>query len=544
MEILLVVLISCLAVVISGQYYQPLNANSFELNYNTNQNSYDDTNGQQSASADYVEKKFVNSGQSIVLICDLPNNMPDGKVLFIKYDSKVLSSASGINIRGDSDDERFEIGQQYAWEWSLKINSINEDDSGIYLCKVGNTIIKRFEIVVRVPPRIRDNNGSPLSATSLDLQQTQPHRQIAREGATVEFACFATGTPRPNITWYVIQSGTPQLLAHSGTYLRIENVTRLTPTRYQCRASNGIPPSDTRNLTLSVEFAPEIEIQSRFDSARNIMNLNCTIVANPLTNRNFWRKDGSYLTDPYKYEVENIRINEYTLISKLLIKNYDDQSDPGLYECTAENDLRVSKIVFNLREDSLMSQKPIDLLQIGSSSAGGGEFPNDFAAASINKHKTKKPIQTTAQNRSKSTSQTAHRRNKPIDENSSSSSINNVNYEVKTSSIATARKHQRNHRNNSLKTSTSGQQHQPTTEEIKSYKSPYIILIDEESSSESSSSSDQKTDRNSASDSYLNQAILQNSASTFSTSRFGILFVLFLVCWHFTSPRCLRLLFV
>lgn len=82
MEILLVVLISCLAVVISGQYYQPLNANSFELNYNTNQNSYDDTNGQQSASADYVEKKFVNSGQSIVLICDLPNNMPDGKVRY------------------------------------------------------------------------------------------------------------------------------------------------------------------------------------------------------------------------------------------------------------------------------------------------------------------------------------------------------------------------------------------------------------------------------------------------------------------------------
>lgn len=121
---------------------------------------------------------------------------------------------------------------------------------------MGNTIIKRFEIVVRVPPRIRDNNGSPLSATGLDLQQTQPHRQIAREGATVEFACFATGTPRPNITWYVIraeQSATPQLLAHSGTYLRIENVTRLTPTRYQCRASNGIPPSDTRNLTLSVE---------------------------------------------------------------------------------------------------------------------------------------------------------------------------------------------------------------------------------------------------------------------------------------------------
>lgn len=161
-----------------------------------------------------------------------------------------------MNIRGDNDDERFEIGQQYAWEWSLKINSINEDDSGVYLCKVGNTIIKRFEIIVRVPPRIRDSTVGSNGSTS-DLS-SHVYRQIVREGSRVEFACFANGTPRPNITWYVMRGGenvavTPQLLSHSGTYLRIENVTRFTPTRYQCRASNGIPPSDTRNLTLSVE---------------------------------------------------------------------------------------------------------------------------------------------------------------------------------------------------------------------------------------------------------------------------------------------------
>lgn len=182
-------------------------------------------------------------------------------MLFIKYDSKVLSSASGINIRGDSsDDERFEIGQQYAWEWSLKINSINEDDSGIYLCKVGSTIIKRFEIVVRVPPRIRDvNPGSSVGSTGPSDstgQMLAGHRQVAREGATVEFACFASGTPRPNITWYVIRgdhSVQPMTSAAGSTYLRLENVTRFTPTRYQCRASNGIPPSDTRNLTLAVE---------------------------------------------------------------------------------------------------------------------------------------------------------------------------------------------------------------------------------------------------------------------------------------------------
>lgn len=30
--------------------------------------------------SDVVDKKYVNSGQAIMLICDLPNNMPDGKV--------------------------------------------------------------------------------------------------------------------------------------------------------------------------------------------------------------------------------------------------------------------------------------------------------------------------------------------------------------------------------------------------------------------------------------------------------------------------------
>jgi hypothetical protein len=27
-----------------------------------------------------IEQKYVNGGQSVVLICDLPNSMPDGKV--------------------------------------------------------------------------------------------------------------------------------------------------------------------------------------------------------------------------------------------------------------------------------------------------------------------------------------------------------------------------------------------------------------------------------------------------------------------------------
>lgn len=171
--------------------------------------------------------------------------------MFIKYDNRVLNSvsnsgSSGLDIREDTDDERYEIGQQYAWEWSLKINSISEDDSAIYVCKVGDYVIKKFEIIVRVPPRIKD-----------DPLQIQSTPKIIREGSWIEFSCFATGTPKPNISWFIINQLENKLKPldkyKNQNILKIENVTRFTDRYYQCRASNNIPPSDTRNLTFSIE---------------------------------------------------------------------------------------------------------------------------------------------------------------------------------------------------------------------------------------------------------------------------------------------------
>ncbi len=107
------------------------------------------------------------------------------------------------------------------------------------------------------------------------------------------------------------------------------------------------------------------------------MELNCTINAfPPLINKYFWRKNGNYISiESMKYKIENKIINDYKIISKLTIKvsfslslslsfwallisllfkfkYYDIYDDQGLYECTAENDLRVTKLVYNLNGKS------------------------------------------------------------------------------------------------------------------------------------------------------------------------------------------------
>jgi hypothetical protein len=50
----------------------------FNINRSQQQQSFQRSPNDNNAAA--VEQKYVNSGQSVLLVCDLPNNNPDGKV--------------------------------------------------------------------------------------------------------------------------------------------------------------------------------------------------------------------------------------------------------------------------------------------------------------------------------------------------------------------------------------------------------------------------------------------------------------------------------
>ena len=83
---LLITIISCLINVhiTLGQFYQgDYRQNNYGPPRQQQQQQFNPFN--QNNIDNNVEQKYVNSGQSIMLVCDLPNSMPDGKVSYLFF---------------------------------------------------------------------------------------------------------------------------------------------------------------------------------------------------------------------------------------------------------------------------------------------------------------------------------------------------------------------------------------------------------------------------------------------------------------------------
>ena len=243
-------------------------------------------------------------------------------------------------------------------------------------------------------------------------------------------------------------------------------------------------------------------MHSKLDRELGTLVLNCTINAFPLTNRLFWRKDGNYVSPSVRHEIRNLRISENLLVSQLLIKSYDDRADQGLYECTAENDLRVAKVVYSLRERGALAesvartrqqqqQQPVvDLMPIGySNSSGGRELLLD--PGSTRHHAKSRKFNLNGRRKSKSSTTASTTTAANEDESFFAESQQSL----ETSRLLNQRKHQRNHKNltksgPSLEkmlfgaSSSSSSAHSSSTPSTSNINSPYVILINEETGSD------------------------------------------------------------
>jgi hypothetical protein len=72
--------VRCLFIAIVTVLFTSTSAQYYLNNYGPPQPLMSNNNNPYEIESNLVDKKYVNSGQSVMLICDLPNSMPDGKV--------------------------------------------------------------------------------------------------------------------------------------------------------------------------------------------------------------------------------------------------------------------------------------------------------------------------------------------------------------------------------------------------------------------------------------------------------------------------------
>uniref|UniRef100_A0A1A9V9M6 Ig-like domain-containing protein n=1 Tax=Glossina austeni TaxID=7395 RepID=A0A1A9V9M6_GLOAU len=217
--------------------------------------------------------------------------------------------------------------------WYLHINNVQEEDKGRYMCQI-NTVTAKTQfgyLNVVVPPNIDD------SLSSSDV--------IVREGSNISLRCRATGSPKPVIKWKRDDNSRITISKNrivndwEGDTLEITRISRLDMGAYLCIASNGVPPTVSKRIKVSVDFPPMLTIPHQLVGAPEGFNvtIECLTEAHP-TSLNYWtRGEGPIIHDSGKFKVESsIGVPAYKTHMKLTIINVSS-SDDGIYKCVAKN---------------------------------------------------------------------------------------------------------------------------------------------------------------------------------------------------------------
>ncbi|XP_033749566.1 protein amalgam-like isoform X2 [Pecten maximus] len=229
-------------------------------------------------------------------------------------------------------DSRYSLARSYDKDWGLVINNVKPADEGVYRCVVHSFPIleKQVSLIVLVSP-------------SIDSQMTSNNMAVS-EFDDVTLRCHVKGNPKPEITWYRRVSGSDhqslarERLEQTGNILNIPQITRHSAGEYICHASNGIEPSASRNITVDVLYAPEIQTMMR-NMGQYIgrdSTLECTAEGSPIPDMK-WYIDGQRIMDSWKFKTTNyVEPLDGVVTSALLIRNID-RIDYRVYTCDAEN---------------------------------------------------------------------------------------------------------------------------------------------------------------------------------------------------------------
>ncbi|XP_076034988.1 lachesin-like isoform X2 [Oratosquilla oratoria] len=274
-----------------------------------------------------IPNKTVVVGRDVILPCSV-DNLKGYKVAWIFVETQTILTIHHTII---TKNPRFSLARNDHKHWYLKISDIRPSDNGFYMCQVNSDPMMSQVgfLEVQVPPDIIDDESSG----EVEIQ----------EGHDVTLRCKARGQPKPKISWKredggsIYRSNGINLQVTDSEVLHIPKVSRLHMGAYLCIASNDVPPSVSKRITLKVHFAPVLWIPNQLIGASLGMDVTlvCHTEAFPRS-INYWSDEkGQMILSNRRFD-SIVAENGYKSYMQLKIRNVQKE-DFASYGCAAKN---------------------------------------------------------------------------------------------------------------------------------------------------------------------------------------------------------------
>ncbi|XP_073987964.1 lachesin-like isoform X2 [Rhodnius prolixus] len=287
----------------------------------------------------------ATQGREVIFTC-VVNHLGPYKVAWIKSDSKAILA---IHTHLVAHNNRLSVTHNGHNTWKLKVSNVQKEDSGTYMCQINTDPMKSqmAHLEVNINPDILNEEGNDDHVTT--------------EGGTIRLRCRAVGKPEPKVTWkredsksiVIRQEDGKKLVLPTveGEELMLSNVQRTDMGYYVCIATNGIPPSVSKRISVKVHFHPMVKVPNQLVGApvgRDV-SIQCYVETSPRAMHSWYKETGEKLMGNSKYEMKEIAVNDYTLLMNMTIKTLEKR-DFGSYLCSSVNAIGKAEGVVRLQE--------------------------------------------------------------------------------------------------------------------------------------------------------------------------------------------------
>uniref|UniRef100_UPI0035900F1F hemicentin-1 n=1 Tax=Myxine glutinosa TaxID=7769 RepID=UPI0035900F1F len=254
--------------------------------------------------ANIIEKTSVKLHSRLVLHCEA-TGLPEPQLTWFKEGKQLTGMSISTNGR-------------------LVITNVRDQDGGRYTCKARNKAgehSRHYDVIVLVPPSVS-------VAVPLD--------RAVMVGQNVTLKCFATGVPKPSVTWlkdgWQIHSVNKIFkVEENGHLLEFVNTALEDAGQYSCVATN-IAGEGVERMRLTVYDRPNIKDSQAVQNLTAMLNqdvrLECFATGFPVP-VNTWFKDGQRVRSQAGATIQDE--GQVLMITRLKLL------DSGYYRCVADN---------------------------------------------------------------------------------------------------------------------------------------------------------------------------------------------------------------